>query len=127
MAAILIAALWLLFRSNEAAGGLLRRAVFGASLRHPVHQRRLPRAVRRRRRRRQHEPPGRLLGQRDVEGFFKTLKTELGDRFASRELARRELFAFIEGFYNTRRLHVLPRLQEPGRVRAAAGEVEAAA
>ena len=40
-----------------------------------------------------------------AESFFKTLKAELGDRFSSHEAARRELFAYIEGFYNTRRLH----------------------
>lgn len=40
-----------------------------------------------------------------VESFFKTLKVELGSRFATREQARRELFEYIEGFYNTRRLH----------------------
>ena len=40
-----------------------------------------------------------------AESFFKTLKTELGDRFSSHAAARRELFAYIEGFYNTQRLH----------------------
>lgn len=40
-----------------------------------------------------------------AESFFKTLKVELGSRFASRQQARRELFEYIEGFYNSRRLH----------------------
>jgi len=40
-----------------------------------------------------------------VESFFATLKTELGDTFPSLETARRELFEYIEGFYNTRRIH----------------------
>jgi len=40
-----------------------------------------------------------------AESFFKTLKTELGSTFSSLEAARRELFAYIEGFYNTGRLH----------------------
>jgi transposase InsO family protein len=40
-----------------------------------------------------------------AESFFKTLKVELGSRFTSRQQARRELFEYIEGFYNTRRLH----------------------
>lgn len=40
-----------------------------------------------------------------AESFFKTLKTELGSRFTSREAAGRELFDYIEGFYNTWRLH----------------------
>jgi len=42
-----------------------------------------------------------------AESFFKTLKVELGSRFTSRSRQQtcRELFEYIEGFYNTRRLH----------------------
>lgn len=40
-----------------------------------------------------------------AESFFKTLKVELGSRFDSRQEANRELFDYIEGFYNTWRLH----------------------
>lgn len=40
-----------------------------------------------------------------AESFFKTLKVELGSRFASRAEARQEIFDYIEGFYNTWRLH----------------------
>lgn len=40
-----------------------------------------------------------------VEAFFATLKTELGDSFISYEAAQRELFDYIECFYNTRRIH----------------------
>lgn len=40
-----------------------------------------------------------------AESFFKTLKVELGDCFPSRRAAYRELFEYIEGFYNTWRLH----------------------
>jgi putative transposase len=42
-----------------------------------------------------------------AETFFKSLKTELiGDRvFETREQARREIFEYIEVFYNRRRLH----------------------
>ena len=41
------------------------------------------------------------------ESFFATLEMELIDRrrFATRADARREVFGFIEGFYNTRRSH----------------------
>jgi transposase InsO family protein len=41
------------------------------------------------------------------ESFFHTLKVELvhQGRFASREEARRELFAYLEGYYNRQRLH----------------------
>ena len=42
-----------------------------------------------------------------AESFFSTLKNELifGQRFASREDARSEVFKFIEIFYNRQRLH----------------------
>ncbi len=41
------------------------------------------------------------------ESFFATLECELIDRqrFSTAVEARREVFSFIEGFYNTRRLH----------------------
>ena len=40
-----------------------------------------------------------------MEAFFSTLKTELADSFASHGQAKRELFDYIEAFYNTRRRH----------------------
>ena len=42
-----------------------------------------------------------------MESFFHTLKVELvhRERFASREEAKRELFADLEGYYNRQRLH----------------------
>ena len=44
-----------------------------------------------------------------VESFFKTLKTELIKRINSRRLdlveIKKECFDYIEGFYNTRRIH----------------------
>ena len=42
-----------------------------------------------------------------MESFFHTLKVELvhRERCASREEARRELFAYLEGYYNRQRLH----------------------
>ena len=41
------------------------------------------------------------------ESFFATLECELLDRsrFPTPADARREVFGFIEGFYNTRRIH----------------------
>ena len=41
------------------------------------------------------------------ESFFDTLKTELVDRrdYPDRDTARRDLFAYIEGYYNRRRIH----------------------
>ena len=42
-----------------------------------------------------------------VESFFATLKAELigDDRYPDAAAAHDEVFGFIEGFYNTRRLH----------------------
>jgi transposase InsO family protein len=42
-----------------------------------------------------------------AESFFGTLKTEHlhGRHFATRDQAKLEVFAFIEGFYNPRRMH----------------------
>jgi transposase InsO family protein len=42
-----------------------------------------------------------------MESFFHTLKTERVHhrRYATRAEARRDLFAYVEGFYNSRRLH----------------------
>lgn len=42
-----------------------------------------------------------------VESFFKTAKAELQNdaRFSSREVARSELFEYIEVFYNRKRMH----------------------
>jgi transposase InsO family protein len=42
-----------------------------------------------------------------MESFFHTLKVELVHQrcFATREEARRELFAYIEGYYNRQRIH----------------------
>jgi len=42
-----------------------------------------------------------------MESFFHTLKTELVHhrQYATREQAQRDIFAFIEGFYNRTRLH----------------------
>lgn len=42
-----------------------------------------------------------------MESFFHTLKVELAHqrRWATREDARRDLFAYIEGYYNRRRIH----------------------
>ncbi len=40
-----------------------------------------------------------------MEAFFSSLKSELADRFESREDATRELFEYIEVFYNRSRRH----------------------
>jgi transposase InsO family protein len=40
-----------------------------------------------------------------MEAFFSSLKSELADRFESRGDAKRELFDYIEVFYNQRRRH----------------------
>ena len=50
---------------------------------------------------------GDALDNAPAESFVHTLKTELVHHrtYATRDEARRDLFAFIEGFYNTHRLH----------------------
>jgi putative transposase len=42
-----------------------------------------------------------------MESFFGSLKSELvhGQRYPTREAAKRDLFAYIEGYYNRQRLH----------------------
>ena len=42
-----------------------------------------------------------------MESFFGTLKTELVHQgeYSDRDTARRDLFAYIEGYYNRRRIH----------------------
>ena len=40
-----------------------------------------------------------------VESFFHTLKAELDERFSFREQARRQVFVWMEGFYNRNHLH----------------------
>ena len=42
-----------------------------------------------------------------VESFFGSLKAELisGQRYPSREAAKRDLFSYIESYYNRVRLH----------------------
>ena len=42
-----------------------------------------------------------------MESFFGTLKTELVHQreYPDRDAARRDLFAYIEGYYNRQRIH----------------------
>jgi len=62
-----------------------------------------------------------------AESLIKTVKVELGDHFSSRRRGRQELFAYLEGFYNTRRLHSGLDYQTPIEVeRAASREAHAA-
>ncbi len=47
------------------------------------------------------------LDNAPMESFFHTLKTELVHHrtYATRDEAKRDLFAYMEEFYNRRRLH----------------------
>jgi putative transposase len=56
-----------------------------------------------------------------MESFFATLKAELvGDtRYPDAQAARDEIFRFIEGFYNTRRLHSALNYSTPARAQEA--------
>ena len=40
-----------------------------------------------------------------MESFFSTVKSELGEHFDSHDTAKRELFEYIEAFYNQKRRH----------------------
>jgi transposase InsO family protein len=58
-----------------------------------------------------------------MEAFFSTLKTELADRFESGGDAKRQLFDYIEVFYNQRRRHSTIGYVSPAAFeRAAAGD-----
>lgn len=64
-----------------------------------------------------------------AESFFATLKTELvrDIDFLTREHARRELFAYIEGFYNRRRRHSSLGYANPNKVELIYDWIEKAA
>jgi putative transposase len=57
-----------------------------------------------------------------MESFFHTLKTERVHHriYATKEQARRDLFAYIEGFYNSHRLHSSLGYLSPAEVERAA-------
>jgi putative transposase len=57
-----------------------------------------------------------------MESFFHTLKTERVHHriYATKEQARRDLFAYIEGFYNSHRLHSSLGYLSPAEVDRAA-------
>jgi len=65
-----------------------------------------------------------------MEAFFSTLKIELADQFASHGQAKRELFDYIETFYNTRRRHSTLGYVSPAeferRFRSGAGTAQCA-
>lgn len=48
---------------------------------------------------------GNCLDNAAMESFFGTLKTELGEIFESATHAEREVFDYVEVFYNGRRRH----------------------
>ena len=57
-----------------------------------------------------------------AEAFFSSLKTEcfpLGNCFASKAQARREIFEYIEIYYNNQRLHSALDYQTPKQYEAA--------
>ena len=54
-----------------------------------------------------------------MENFWSTLKIELVYRnsWRTRDEAENAIFAYIDGWYNTRRIQKRPRLPQPRRVR----------
>lgn len=61
-----------------------------------------------------------------AESVIKTIKVELGDHFSSRRRAEQELFEYIEGFYNTKRLHSSLGYKTPLEAELKAAQQEAA-
>ncbi len=61
---------------------------------------------------------GNCLDNAPMESFFHTLKVERVHHrvYATRTEARRDLFAYIEGFYNSRRLHSAPGYRSPAEM-----------
>ena len=57
-----------------------------------------------------------------MESFFHTLKTERVHHriYATKEQARRDLLAYIEGFYNSHRLHSAIGYLSPAEMERAA-------
>ena len=58
-----------------------------------------------------------------MESFFHTLKVELAHqrRWATRDEARRDLFAYIEGYYNRQRIHSAIGYRTPDQAERIAG------
>jgi transposase InsO family protein len=58
---------------------------------------------------------GNCLDNAPMESFFHTLKVELVQqrRWATRNEARRDVFSYIEGYYNRQRIHSALGYQTP--------------
>ena len=58
---------------------------------------------------------GDALDNAPMESFFHTLKTELVHHraYATHDEARRDLFAYVQGWYNRKRLHSALAYQTP--------------
>jgi putative transposase len=65
------------------------------------------------------------LDNAPMESFFHTLKTELVHHrtYATRDDAKRDLFAYVEGFYNRQRLHSTLDYRTPDQAERQAADV----
>jgi transposase InsO family protein len=65
------------------------------------------------------------LDNAPMESFFHTLKTELVHHrtYATRDDAKRDLFAYVEGFYNRQRLHSALDYRTPDQAERQAADV----
>ena len=65
------------------------------------------------------------LDNAPMESFFHTLKTELVHHrtYATRDEAKRDLFAYVEGFYNRKRLHSALDYRTPDQAEQQAANV----
>jgi transposase InsO family protein len=65
---------------------------------------------------------GNCLHNAPMESFFHTLKVELAQqrRWATRDEARRDVFAYIEGYYSRQRIHSALGYRTPEQMENAA-------
>ena len=92
---------------------------------HPRRLRRLPGSPGPRRRHPVHEPARQAAGHRALESVFHTLKTERVHHgpYATRIEAKRDLFAYVDGFYNRQRLHSALDYRTPDQAEQRAARV----
>jgi transposase InsO family protein len=97
-------------RISELSRGRIRGAYDGQ----PIHHRTVPAVDGRSRRRLLDEPVRQRLGQRAMESFFSSLKTERTARrmYRTRDDAKADVFDYIERFYNPKRRYSTIRIFE---------------
>ena len=106
---LVLAALDSALRRRKPKGGLVHHSVRGSQYASEDYQRLLA----------SHEMTcsmsrrGNCYDNAVVESWFRTLKSELGEKFQSHDAAKVQLFEYIEGFYNSRRMHTSLGFKSP--------------